>query len=540
MRKFNARILCLVAALALSASVAACGSSDKAASSDSSTAAGTAANSTAAATASDSKKAADLEPVELQFYMVGDAPKDLEKLASKVNDLAQKDMNATVKFNYTSWTDFNTKYNLLLSTGEPIDLIYTASWLDYAKLAKKGAFKPLNDLLPEYAPDLNKFIPEDYWNQVKINDKIYTIPATWKEYTSNGFEYRKDLQEKFNLPEPNSLENVEKYLEGVKKNMPTQILTNEFVGAGPLSWSFSAFQILEMKYSWVNFGSPYGLVADYATPSEIKPYWGTPEFIEDMKMFKRWADKGFWSRSALSTKADMSAFNNGKTIAVMQGQNANKYGGDLTSARTAHPDWKIGYIPYARINGVAQVAHATQNGYAIPASARNPERALMFYQKLVLDKTYNQLTEYGIEGEHYTVKDGYYEPVGDTTKSGFGREGMGGWAWRNEQFMLYPKDFDSVKAVFGEFDKIAQAQPKYKGINIFDGFAEDYTPYQSERAALGTVMTQYLAPLEAGLVPDVEKAVNIFMEKAKAAGLDKIQAEYTKQWKEYCEKYNYK
>ncbi len=483
--------------------------------------------------------AANLKPVELQFYMVGDAPKDLQLVQEKINELAKKDLNVTVKFNYTSWTDFSTKYNLLLQTGQPIDLIYTASWLDYAKLARKNAFKPLDSLLPKYAPQLYKFVPKDYWNQVKVNGKIYTIPATWKEFTSNGFQYRKDLQKQFNLPEPDSLENVEKYFEGIKKNMPGQVLTGEYVSPGPGSWSFSALEILQMKYKWVNFGTPYGLVADYSNPSNIKAYWGSPEFAADMKMFKRWADKGFWSRSALSAKTDMTAFDNGKVVAIIQGQNPNKYGASLVSAKNAHPDWEIGYVPYPAVNGIAQVAHATQNGYAVPFSSKNPERALMFYQKLVLDKRYNWLSQYGIEGVHYNVKDGYYEPIGDPTKTGFGREGMNGWGWRNPDYMLFDKSFDAVKVIFEQMGTIA-SKSKYRGINIFDGFAEDYSSYQSERAALGTVLTQYLAPLEAGLVSDVDAAIKVFMEKAKAAGLEKIQKEYIKQWKAYCAQYNYK
>ena len=80
----------------------------------------------------------------------------------------------------------------------------------------------------------------------------------------------------------------------------------------------------------------------------------------------------------------------------------------------------------------------------------------------------------------------------------------------------------------------------YKGINIGGGFAEDYTSYSSERAALGTVLTQYMAPLEAGLVKDVDAAVKTLMDKMKAAGLDTIQAEYQKQWTDYCTLYGYK
>lgn len=472
--------------------------------------------------------------------MVGDAPKDLQLIEDKINVMALKDINATVKFNYTTWTDFTTKYNLVLSTGQTVDLIYTASWLNYQTLARKGAFMALDTLLPTVAPDIQKFVPQSYWNQVKIGGKIYTIPATWKEYTTNGIAYRQDLQEKYKLPVPNSVANLEAYMTGVKKNVPGQVLTWEYVYPGPTTYSFSAFETLSaLSHKWVS-GPHYGLVADYATPSKITNYFESPAFAADMKTMKKWADLGFWSRSALSTKTDATSFANGKCIAILNGENAPKVGQEISSASTAHPDWKVGYINYSEINGIPQVAHATQNGYGIPVSSKNPERALMFYQKLWLDKTYNQLTEFGIEGTHYTVKDGYYEPIGDQTKTGFAREGMNGWAWRNESFQLYPKSYDFVKQMFVKMDGIAAKQPNYKGLNIIDGFAEDYSSYQAERAAVGTVLTQYLAPLEAGLVTDVDKSIKTFLTKAKAAGLAKIQASYTKQWSDYCKLYNYK
>jgi putative aldouronate transport system substrate-binding protein len=481
----------------------------------------------------------NLKPVELRLYMVGDAPKDLQEINDKINVLAKKDLNCTVQFNYTSWIDFPEKYNILLSSGQPVDLLYTATWLNYSKLAKNGAFKALDDLLPMYAPNLQKFVSDSYWNQVKVDGKIYTIPSTWHEYATDGFQYRKDLQEKYKLPEPNSLENVERYFEGIKKNLPDQLLTMEYTKSGPEPWSFSAFEILSMKYKWVAFGTPYGLVADYDDPSDIRIYWGTAEFIEDMKMFKRWADKGFWPKSALSTKADVNVFDTGKIVAMIQGQNPNKYAQSMLKLKTSNLKAEVGYIPYPAVNGVATFAHATQNGFSIPDSSKNTERALMFYEKLVLDKTYNQLTQYGIEGKHYTVQDGYYKAVGDATKSGFPREGMNGWAWRNTNFMLFDQSFDVVKNMFDDLDKIAEST-KFKGVNIFDGFYEDDSSYQGERSALGAVMTQYLEPLEAGLVPNVEAATDLFMLKAKAAGLEKIQAEYIRQWKDYCEKYKYR
>ena len=77
------------------------------------------------------------EKVTLQFYMLGDAPKDLPVIESEINKLAEADLNVNVKFNYTSWTDWDQKYKLLLSSGQPIDLIFTADWTFYQSYAKK-------------------------------------------------------------------------------------------------------------------------------------------------------------------------------------------------------------------------------------------------------------------------------------------------------------------------------------------------------------------------------------------------------------------
>lgn len=528
MNKTTVKILSLLVAVMLLVGVlAACGKaapSEPAASAAASTAAAPA-DSTAAPAPSgiDTSKA-----VELQFYMVGDGPTDLQLVSDKLNEMTKKDLNCTVKFNFTTWTDFQTKYALVLSSGQPVDLIYTAVWLNYQKLVKTGAFMPLNDLLPKYAPELQKYVPEDLWKGVTTDGKTYAIPSAYREYMNNGILYRKDLAEKYSIPEPTNLDTLEQYLLGIKKNMPQQQLLNEFVTPGVQSFPFSASEALYMKYK-IGYQSTYGLYANYDSPKDLVTYWGSPDFTADMKMFKRWADEGLWSRSALSAKTDTEAFLNGKIIATLNGFNAAKFGDTYSRAAVAHPDWKIGYIAFPTANGGKfWPNHATQNAFSIPTTAQNPERALMFFQKLILDKTYNQLTSYGIEGTHYNVdSEGYYQPIGDPTKSGFRREGMNCWGWRNPDFMIWNKTDQILKDTFA-------ADAKNAGPNEGDGFAEDYTSYQADRAALGTVMTQYLAPLQAGLVPDVDAAVKTFMDKANGAGLQKIQDAVKKQWADYA------
>lgn len=466
--------------------------------------------------------------VHLQFWMLGNAPKDLQLIEDEVNKMAQEDLNCTVKFNYTTWTDWSQKYKLLLTSGQPIDLIFTAEWTDYQRYARSGAFQPLDEIVPKAAPVLYKFIPENYWDAVRIGGKIYTMPNTWKEYVYDGFEYREDLRKKYGLPEINSLETIELYLETIKEKEPGMVPIAEGVAGDNFSPVISI--TAEMLHPWLDRGMPkYGLAADNATPRDMKPYWGTEAHREDLKIFKRWADKGFWSRSILSSQEDaVTLFREGKLGARMAGINPNKYAEDVNAIKSNHPDWEVGYFPFSRVTKVVHPVHPTHNGFAVPRSSKNAERAVAFFEKMVCDKTYNRLTNYGIEGKHYEIENGYYKMIGDQTSNGFPREAMNCWAWRNPEYMLFTPAFDPVKALFKEFDTYATP-------DIFNGFAEDYTPYQSERTALLQVMATHLHPLQAGLVDDVDKAVDEFMEKAKAAGLEKIQSEYIKQWHAYCD-----
>ena len=466
---------------------------------------------------------------EIVFYMLGDPPRDIQLINDELNKLTQKDLNCTVKINMTTWTDWANKYKLLLTAGQPIDLIFTADWVDYNQYAARGAFKPLDELLPQYAPELYKFVPADMWDNIRINGKIYTIPATWKEYVEEGICYREDLRKKHNLPVPDSLENIESYLEGIKKNEPDIMPTAGSTYQMRNGSEFENFIQRQIKYRYVDKnGLAYGLVADYDSPQEVLSYWGSQDMLEDMKTMKRWADKGFWSRSSLSNPVTPMDMLVSGSIAAALSLNPVKYSEVLQRTKTGHPDWEIAYIPYCRITKLVRPVHPSHNGFAVPISSKNTEKALQFYQKLVLDKTYNRLTEYGIEGKHYTIEDGkYYKMLGTSEENGFHREGLNGWAWRNPEYQLFDKSFDVVLDLFREMDAISKP-------DIFTSFVEDYTPYQAERAALFQVTAQYLVTMEAGFVTDVDKAMKEFMDKAYAAGLAKVQRAYTEQWLNYC------
>ncbi|MCI3920824.1 extracellular solute-binding protein [Paenibacillus sp. TRM 82003] len=461
--------------------------------------------------------------VELQFYMLGNAPKDLPKIQEEINKMALEELNATVVFNYTTWTDWEQKYKLLLSTGQPVDLIFTAEWTQFQSYAKRGAFLAIDDLLPKAAPKLYDFVPQDMWEAVKVDNAIYTVPATYKEYVTNGFVWREDLRAKHNLPKPVDLETFEQYLAGIKANEPD---------IQPLAVGANVKQALSDSFREIAFNPvgavPYGVGIKYDTPRDVYSYWGSDEHLEELQTLKRWADAGYISKNELNEQtANQDKLKTG-TAASMLGDNPTRYNATLNQMKSTHPDWELGYHSFSITKGFSTPVHPIHNGFAIPKSSKNAERALAFYEKLVTDQRYNHLTHYGIEGVNYEVENGYYKMLGDANTNGFPREAMNGWAWRNPEFMLFEPSYDNVEAIFQELDKIQKP-------DIFLGFAEDYAPYQAERAALEQVEKQYLWPLIAGQVDDVEAGLATFMEKAEQAGLDKVQEEYKKQWLAYLD-----
>ena len=339
-----------------------------------------------------------------------------------------------------------------------------------------------------------------------------------------GLMYREDLRKKYNLPVTNTWDNCEKYMSGIKTNMPGQLVTND-----------TGFLMMKDAMDSADCEA-YGMQYDYYNPSKISQYWGSQKFLSDMKDIKGWADKGFWSKSVLSDKTDTSDLANGKIVITTQGINPNKYVTAKVAVEQTHPDWEVGYVPgNESLNYAAYANHPLNNGYAVPTTSENPERALMFYQKMVMDKTYNQLTEYGVEGTDYTVKDGVYQQVGD----GFGYEGMSGWSWRNPDFMLKNSNSDELNKVFAQLKAVIAKHPKKYEAKITDGFIEDTSSYETEKTALETVETQYLNPILYGEVSDVDSAVKIFMEKANQAGLQKVQQGWEKQWMDYCKQKGY-
>lgn len=368
----------------------------------------------------------------------------------------------------------------------------------------------------------------------RVGGEVYAVPALWPEYVPTGVSYREDLRAKFDLPVPDSLENLEAYFQGIKDNMPEQpvlrVTAEESTG---LDSAFDAFSVFGFKYPSVV--SIYGLKSYTDDPDHLVEYWKTQDFIDDCKLMKKWADAGYWSKSALSDSNDPDSYKNGLTTAIVSGQNPNKHITNMNDFAAGHPDWETKYVTYGEKTGAMWPGHATQNGTAIVRGTKYPERCMLVLQELMMNEDLNHLVQCGRKDVDYKLdENGLYVNLNENFKY----EAMNSWNLRVNEYKL-PQGTDLIlNEMFDRYEEIG-AKLKYPNVNIGGGFSEDYTEYQAERTAVSNVMRQYLAPLEAGFVDDVEAAVAEFLQKVDEAGLEKCREAYTAQWKAYCTEYNY-
>lgn len=453
------------------------------------------------------------------FYLLGDAPAGLQEVQDAINAILEEKVNASVEFQFSTWTDWGEKYKLVLTTGGA-DLIYTANWNNFGQLAQSGAFLGLDELLDTVSPDLKAAIDPAALDGCRVDGQVMTVPCLWKQYTCGGIEYREDLREKYDLPVPDSFENLKAYLLGIQQNDSSQGLLANSAGI--------------LAYNDANVvGGAYGLKTYMDNLSAPEEYWFSDQFVEDMKLMKEWADLGFWSRSVLSDTTDpFERYDNGLFVVMPYGDNPNKYTTRVELWTNEHPDWKTAYYTLGEADGYVWSTTPTADATAITKDCKNPERAMKVMELLIMDEELNRLTQYGIEGVHYEVaEDGTYKNL----DASFGYEALNGWSLRNPAYKLANGQGGVLlQEMFDHYAEVIEEKGT-PSVDPFGAFAEDYSAYSAEKSAVDDVCSEYLKPIEAGLVDDVEASVETFREKVKAAGLDTVREGWTKQWQAYVQ-----
>ena len=448
------------------------------------------------------------EFVNINMYLIGEPGRDYDEMLGIANEKLREDLNASVTVDWLAWGEWETKYPLLLASGEPIDLIYAAYWTKYTTEARKGAYLALEDLLPIYAPKSNAELTDDFRKQSLVDGHLYALPAAFYQYNTWGHLVRGDLMDKYGMTTIDNFEQLGEYLQHVVDENP------EFDPTGLTPTYMHLARLWAQSHGLYSEETLVPFFFDIET-AKVVNFLDLPGIEDFYALMKEWGDKGYWPKSVLANK-DANMFREG--LAASYVCNHDGY----PNIYLAKPEYDPRYF-LAR--DFSYKTNAMQDAMAIPASAKNPERALMFLELLRTNETYYNLFTYGIEGKHFEIlEDGRMRSLPDV--DGFNPEHYCSWGFKSPNFA---RDFEGFPPDIQE--RRAYAESIGKEIP-FTYFFPNLDPVKNEYAAVVNVMAQYGKPLELGYVDPVEGYAEL-MSQLKSAGADKVQEELQRQLDEF-------
>ena len=452
------------------------------------------------------------EHVDLTMYLIGSEKAGHQKVMDALNEKLEEDLNCSLTVKYIGFGEFDTKYPLVLSGGEEIDLIYTSAWLNYAQMAEKGAYLPLEDLLPKYAPESTAETDMDALKQMDDEGHIYFLPSNHPSYSTYGFITRGDVMKEYGVTE---ITNMDEYLDfttmvnkdGVYKDSLSQSMHNldEYLLLGKGYYPLTG-----------GTGSPYWVKPsgedNYTVYNKIE----IPELQDFLMEAQERCNEGAWSQSVLSN-TDAYMVKEGLSAATIH--NVDQW----IDYAMAVPEADLQYTNYA---SPIYEGSIMQDAMAVPVTSKHPERALMVLEKLRQDESYYALLTWGIEGEHYELMDDGTIKIMNQDDYMFEN---GTWGFRDDKFhrLQYgaPANAQQVK------DDIAANATE----NIFKSYVINTEPIKNEYAAVQNAMTQYFDPLALGYV-DYESGKQDLEQALSTAGDDKCKEELQKQVDEFVAK----
>jgi putative aldouronate transport system substrate-binding protein len=375
-------------------------------------------------------------------------------------------------------------------------------------------------MLPANSPRIWSAYPRERFNGASVNGKIYGVPQNWTNYHGENFIWREDLRKKYSLPEMSmDWDIIENYIKTVIENEDIPFaVTYQYTNPVNLYQTID----LSKKYSGID-ATAVGMRSERGTKNTML-FYEEPSYREFAQRMKTWCDMGFWSKSILATadSTDHTDLFAEGLIFVVTNSHLDRFQGIPERIIKENIPYEVGFIPHATVSDVYYHTRTAQDLTVIPNGSKNPERALMVLDKMLMDKEYYDLTQYGMLGLNYELDENNnvsHKNI-DTTAHRFD---LCLWALRNQDLAYPVTRFWDRKANYEDiyFPKL-QYDP-------FDGFAIDLKDIQPEFTAVTQVIKEYGDPIQWGIVPDPNAAVDTLIQRMNEAGIQKFKAEIDRQ-----------
>lgn len=352
------------------------------------------------------------EPFKISLMLnlqVPDVPSD------KVEKIIEEKTNTLLDIQWVPDGSYDDKLNATFATGslpQAVQLKNAASLSLMRDALKDGQFWEIGPYIDQY-PNLSK-LNKDVLNNTSVDGKIY---ALYREsaLSRQGVIFRKDWADKLNLAAPTNVDELYNMLKAFKEQDPDGNSKHDTIGLTDRSdLIYGAFKTVSSYFGTPNnWGEKDGKLA---------PEFMFPEYIDTMNFFKK-----LYAEGLINKDFPVTAKNDQQNLMVTG--KAGVYIGALGDVGSMDP--KLKEVNPAseldvqnRIEGPKGLGIWSTAGYGsvmlFPKSSVKTEddlkKILAFFDQMMSPEMAN-LVQWGIEGEHYTLVNGFVVQSEDTKTS---------------------------------------------------------------------------------------------------------------------------
>lgn len=344
----------------------------------------------------------ETEPVALSFF--GGGIDRINKENNVVIQEIEKRTNTKLQVTILTPSDYLDKYNLLVASGDTPDISRLPGY-DYYQYIPQGIFLDMTDLLDQYGENMKKYIPQEAWDLVTVNNKHYAIPNyNWPG--KYNFYIRQDWLDNLGLKVPTNLDELRDALKKFTYDDPDKNGKNDTYGISVQEEFndvnigfmniFGAFGVMPYQY-YVKDGKVY---SPFITPE----YKAAIEYITTLYMEDKVVDPDIFIE-----KTDQARMN------LAQGKSGTFNGWwaipeqvliDQMKMKQIDPDvkWTIADGITGSNGQCGLFSNGSDNGTcSISTKCKDPVAAIKLLDFLTSDEG-AYLASLGIEGVHYTKK----------------------------------------------------------------------------------------------------------------------------------------
>jgi putative aldouronate transport system substrate-binding protein len=294
---------------------------------------------------------------------------------------------------------YEEKLNVLMTSDRVPDMLdsFNNVWVD--SNIKQGTLLPLDDLIDKYGPELKAKIPQEAWDRVRYNGKIYAIPSLNEVKGTELMYGRKDWLDRLGLKPPVTLDDYYNVIKAFTLDDPDGNGLNDTYG----------LILTEILGRSAPFFGAFGTQLDEWLERDGKLVYGSvlPETKEALQFLNRlYKEKLLDPEFPLNKNSTLNEKIAGGKVGLFSAAWYDTRGPiDQNKAMDPNAQWTALEFPTGPQGKNGVYSNDLIRGYnVIPVRASNPEGVIRFLN-FIVGKGYKDL-KLGFENEIWSMVDG--------------------------------------------------------------------------------------------------------------------------------------